>query len=540
MQLFVKARIKFQKASSHKYLKRWKDSKGKWRYEYPTDKKERISRDLFPSSEIQRMFSEQMKGIIKEFADNAVVDPKAVAKWITAGHEKPEVAMRLMQEAIANPNVTEEALSNNLYVPDTPILYALGYAVNQGIPISGAVKQLDYGWANVLRGFSDTDRYDDEFMLSQYEDYLMWAVDKYSPVESIIEEINKQLDHRSAIEAYQLVVAAFEQNVPIKNLQDEYVRAQGLRKDMAAYYDIDSERRMKVLKDGLMFGKLKLGGGINGSYRALLETDGTVVEAVWKPEAEAYTGNLRDSLPEYPGAQAFREELAYMADQAFGFGLVPMSTRHTDESGVSGSVQQFIPNATEAKKVGYEYWVSHDEYRFTLASIFDHLTGNTDRHPGNWMYDEEGGLHLIDNGLCLLEDASLGNEDLYYRALQERLSVEPEMVEKVREADLSSVYQALFNEEGMSGLKAALSMEIRRQGFTYLMDRMEPKEMSPALRMVNLYSHTLDPADIVMPQSLKGIFMHDAAGLVAESVKKLAGATGLSTEAIFEELGISA
>jgi len=36
---------------------------------------------------------------------------------------------------------------------------------------------------------------------------------------------------------------------------------------------------------------------------------------------------------------------------------------------------------------------------FQKAAIFDYLTGNSDRHEGNWLFSPEGKMHLIDHGL---------------------------------------------------------------------------------------------------------------------------------------------
>jgi hypothetical protein len=39
----------------------------------------------------------------------------------------------------------------------------------------------------------------------------------------------------------------------------------------------------------------------------------------------------------------------------------------------------------------------------TRMALFDHITGNCDRHGGNWIVDKNNRVYAIDNGLAFLE-----------------------------------------------------------------------------------------------------------------------------------------
>ncbi len=124
--------------------------------------------------------------------------------------------------------------------------------------------------------------------------------------------------------------------------------------------------------------------GINGSYLIERE-DGS--RGIFKPTSEMTAGD--------PDA----EVLAYELSESLGWNFVP----HTEilvHEGKEGSVQKWI----EDSKTYYDHDLleQKDIYREAgeRVEVFDLLTGNVDRHPGNMIRDKSGNDWAIDNGFC--------------------------------------------------------------------------------------------------------------------------------------------
>lgn len=95
------------------------------------------------------------------------------------------------------------------------------------------------------------------------------------------------------------------------------------------------------------------------------------------------------------GPLANREEAAYLLDRLLGLYLVPVSYV-TVVNGLRGSVQHYVRGRDPAREP--------DEYAplwRAAAGLFDFVTGQFDRHRGNWLThpDDPDRLILIDNGL---------------------------------------------------------------------------------------------------------------------------------------------
>lgn len=151
----------------------------------------------------------------------------------------------------------------------------------------------------------------------------------------------------------------------------------------------------------------KLGGGINGSYIAVL-ADGT--KAVWKPADEEKTKGrfgepLRDSVP--GGDAHIREAAAYAVAQHVGLGDLVPETVVRDVNGRVGSMQRFVDGAKTAmdRLVKGDINVYDGKEGLQNLAAFDYLIGNTDRHAGNWMIkkgdqSKNDKLIAIDHGLA--------------------------------------------------------------------------------------------------------------------------------------------
>lgn len=145
------------------------------------------------------------------------------------------------------------------------------------------------------------------------------------------------------------------------------------------------------------------------------------IQGVWKP-ASGEQPNLRSNIE---GGTYWRREIASskVAD-AFGMGDLVPATVPRKLSG-DGSIQTFVPdNKTAASSLD-----PYDGGEAVLrAAMFDFVTGNSDRHAGNWLTtqgDDGTKIHLIDNGLSFPESDEKGN---YYNAHLIRRAAQQKMV----------------------------------------------------------------------------------------------------------------
>lgn len=130
-----------------------------------------------------------------------------------------------------------------------------------------------------------------------------------------------------------------------------------------------------------------LGGGVNASV-AVTWSDGT--KAVFKT----------DSLNNKTAA----EIIAYRLAQKLGMNNMPETVIGTLD-GKTGSLQKWVPNASEATNIraaANKALFGDDEHMRAAAktSVLDIIIGNADRHPGNYMIDQQGKMWAIDHGLA--------------------------------------------------------------------------------------------------------------------------------------------
>jgi SPP1 gp7 family putative phage head morphogenesis protein len=95
---------------------------------------------------------------------------------------------------------------------------------------------------------------------------------------------------------------------------------------------------------------------------------------------------------------ARREVMAYDLDQALGIGLVPQTTSFM-EDGEFLSLQLWIENSQIGR--GVSSGELADPAEIGRLALLDMITGNEDRHGGNWLLTSNDHLVAIDNGLAL-------------------------------------------------------------------------------------------------------------------------------------------
>ena len=172
------------------------------------------------------------------------------------------------------------------------------------------------------------------------------------------------------------------------------------------------------IKDRISRGSVEkvkvLGGGVSESSVVYLEGK---TKAVFKPQ-EGEHPKIRAQIPD---GTAYRREAAASAVGEIGgmTDMVPATVIRKIE-GRKGSVQLFVPGAKVAKHFlggpeNNKAWDGRDD--LARAAVFDHLIGNTDRHPGNWLIRGNDKMALIDNGLSFpTMKGGFGNRRILDRA----------------------------------------------------------------------------------------------------------------------------
>ena len=139
--------------------------------------------------------------------------------------------------------------------------------------------------------------------------------------------------------------------------------------------------------------ELDPGNHVNDAYDVTF-TDGT--HGVYKPnvpENEFVQG--RSSIPE--NQLAAREVAASRLNEDLGFDLVPTTARWDGPHG-AGSMQEFVENASQGLPPGW-YTIREREQ----MAVLDYISGNTDRHMGNYLTGPDGRLVAIDHGYSFPE-----------------------------------------------------------------------------------------------------------------------------------------
>ncbi|MBM3144940.1 MAG: SCO1664 family protein [Chloroflexi bacterium] len=146
----------------------------------------------------------------------------------------------------------------------------------------------------------------------------------------------------------------------------------------------------------LVNGDLSLEGefihGYNYTFLTQVAYQGVTFRAVYKPQQG------EQPLWDFPeGTLAHRETAAFLVSEVLGWQLVPPTVFRADGPFGPGSLQLFIAHNPE-----YHYFNlrAADFQRLPPAVLFDLLVNNADRKGSHLVFAPEGGLWLIDHGLC--------------------------------------------------------------------------------------------------------------------------------------------
>ncbi|MGV9411226.1 hypothetical protein ACWDOP_15020 [Nocardia sp. NPDC003693] len=168
---------------------------------------------------------------------------------------------------------------------------------------------------------------------------------------------------------------------------------------------------------------------------------------IYKPiRGEAYHPIL--PFPHTPGSLTNREIAAYRVDEILGFGRVPPTARTPGLIGPDGRpegpgmIQQFV-ESTDAREVSDYPLVQQQQ-----VAVLDYVIGAMDRHPGNYRTVEHGDridVVAIDHGWSFPINARPLEARMKsdFIAAQRGTTLEPQVLEAVRDADLGRLRPAL-------------------------------------------------------------------------------------------------
>jgi hypothetical protein len=155
--------------------------------------------------------------------------------------------------------------------------------------------------------------------------------------------------------------------------------------------------------DTLQKGEITVQGeflwGSNYTFFVKVKHEQSELTGVYKP--------TRGERPlwDFPTASlAHRETAAYVVSQALGWGLVPPTIYRKRGPAGPGSLQVYIDHDPE-----YHYFTFSDTDRQRLRStcLFDLLINNADRKGSHVLIGLDGGVWLIDHGVCFHEEDKL-------------------------------------------------------------------------------------------------------------------------------------
>ncbi len=145
----------------------------------------------------------------------------------------------------------------------------------------------------------------------------------------------------------------------------------------------------------------RIGEGLNGTLRVVLEKDGVRMHAAFRHfEGRRYLVDPEDGR-QIPVRDSYGYEVAaYRLSRMLGLQLVPPTVlREID--GKPGSLQAWVENAMMEKERRSKGLQPPDEWLWMswmlTMHLFDNLIGNTDRHQGNLLIDPTWQVWLIDH-----------------------------------------------------------------------------------------------------------------------------------------------
>jgi hypothetical protein len=136
----------------------------------------------------------------------------------------------------------------------------------------------------------------------------------------------------------------------------------------------------------------------NGTFLARATLSSQTALAVYKPrEGEAPLWDFPD------GTLCAREVGAYVVARALGWPDVPATILRDGPYGI-GSVQRFIRSDPEEH---YFTLAARFPAAFRRIALFDLVVNNADRKAGHCLLGEDGGIHVVDHGVCFSPEPKL-------------------------------------------------------------------------------------------------------------------------------------
>jgi len=218
----------------------------------------------------------------------------------------------------------------------------------------------------------------------------------------------------------------------------------------------EPSRREQELENRRITGLSNLGdgGNVNEAFKADLD-DGS--SAVYKPVSGEQTTGMRQDITSDLGR---REVAASRVDEMLGFDRVP-TTAMVDGPQGPGSLQRFAENSTEG--------LDADQYprpQQQQMAVLDYVTGNTDRHGGNYLTGPDGSVVAIDHGFSFPDGS---RDPIRSDFVRDHLGqpLDPSVVDAVRAVDPGQM-RHMLQESGLSpqatDLAVARLEEIQRRG----------------------------------------------------------------------------
>ncbi len=154
----------------------------------------------------------------------------------------------------------------------------------------------------------------------------------------------------------------------------------------------------------------EIGDGVTGARKVLLEKDGLRVNAVFRDVRINESRTLPSGTPVPFRDDYIFECAAYELSRLLGLDNVP-PTVEREIQGNEGALQLWIEGAvteTDRRDQSPSLW---DEERLNqqwqVMLVFDNLIYNDDRNRGNYLYDREGKLWMIDHTRTFRTDGEL-------------------------------------------------------------------------------------------------------------------------------------
>ncbi|MFI7609479.1 hypothetical protein ACIBTV_30805 [Micromonospora sp. NPDC049366] len=221
--------------------------------------------------------------------------------------------------------------------------------------------------------------------------------------------------------------------------------------------DHASEAELRLLgREVQSMVELDPGGHVNDAYDVTF-TDGT--HGVYKPNVpENEFVQVRSTIPE--NQLAAREVAAARLNEDLGFDLVPTTAAWDGPHG-PGSMQEFVEDASPGLPVT-DYTVREREQ----MAVLDYISGNTDRHMGNYLTGPDGRLVAIDHGYSFPEsNAEPLRSDFVQQLTNQQLS--PETMARIQATDPAVLADRLratgLSEQAVAGAMDRFN-EVRSRG----------------------------------------------------------------------------